>query len=135
MNLRAEALPYKRLIAQVLLDKNPRIRTVVNKVSSPSPIRHPHCTAAAGPLAYPRPGHPRVDGLKKSRLSACLQLDLIESKFRTFPLEVLAGEDRLDVELKEGPAKFRFNFSEVGARRGDATAAAGVGVCQRVSRW
>lgn len=65
-------------------------------------------------------------------MSACLQLDLIESKFRTFPLEVLAGEDRLDVELKEGPAKFRFNFSEVS---GDATAAAGVGVCQRVSRW
>lgn len=37
LNLRPEALPYKRLIAEVLLDKNPRIRTVVNKVSSPSP--------------------------------------------------------------------------------------------------
>ena len=35
VNLRAEALPFKALIGQVLLEKNaPRIRTVVNKVES-----------------------------------------------------------------------------------------------------
>ena len=32
LNLRDELLPHKQLIAQVLLDKNPSIRTVVNKV-------------------------------------------------------------------------------------------------------
>ena len=31
MNLREEYLPYKTLIAQVLLDKNPTIRAVINK--------------------------------------------------------------------------------------------------------
>ncbi len=34
MNLREEALPFKHLIGQVLLDKNPSIKTVVNKVGS-----------------------------------------------------------------------------------------------------
>ena len=32
LNLRDELLPYKYVIGQVLLDKNPHIRTVVNKV-------------------------------------------------------------------------------------------------------
>jgi tRNA G37 N-methylase Trm5 len=31
LNLRDELLPYKHLVGQVLLDKNPNIRTVVNK--------------------------------------------------------------------------------------------------------
>ena len=34
LNLRDEALPYKHLIAQVLLDKNPSIKTVVNKIGN-----------------------------------------------------------------------------------------------------
>lgn len=34
LNLRDEALPYKTLIAQVLLDKNPAIKTVVNKIGN-----------------------------------------------------------------------------------------------------
>lgn len=34
LNLRDEALPHKHLIAQVILDKNPSIKTVVNKVGS-----------------------------------------------------------------------------------------------------
>jgi len=34
MNLREEHLPYKALIGEVLLDKNPRLRSVVNKVES-----------------------------------------------------------------------------------------------------
>jgi tRNA G37 N-methylase Trm5 len=33
-NLRDEMLPFKELIGQVVRDKNPRIRTVVNKVGS-----------------------------------------------------------------------------------------------------
>jgi tRNA G37 N-methylase Trm5 len=32
LNLREELLPYKYIIGQVLLDKNPPLRTVVNKV-------------------------------------------------------------------------------------------------------
>ncbi len=32
VNLREESLPYKHLIGQVLLDKNPSLKTVVNKV-------------------------------------------------------------------------------------------------------
>lgn len=32
LNLRDEQLPYKTLIGQVIIDKNPSIRTVVNKV-------------------------------------------------------------------------------------------------------
>ena len=32
LNLRDELLPFKHLVGQVLLDKNPSIRTIVNKV-------------------------------------------------------------------------------------------------------
>ncbi|CCX29652.1 Similar to tRNA (guanine(37)-N1)-methyltransferase; acc. no. D5GN29 [Pyronema omphalodes CBS 100304] len=32
LNLRSQYLPYKHLLAQVILDKNPQIRTVVNKL-------------------------------------------------------------------------------------------------------
>lgn len=32
LNLRAEFLPYKSLIAQVIMDKNPVIRSVINKI-------------------------------------------------------------------------------------------------------
>ncbi|KAI1143551.1 Met-10+ like-protein-domain-containing protein [Hypoxylon sp. FL0543] len=34
MNLREKFLPYKKLIAEVLLDKNPSIKTVINKVAN-----------------------------------------------------------------------------------------------------
>jgi len=37
----------------------------------------------------------------------------IESEFRTFPMRVVAGEDRLDAEVREGHCVFRFNFAEV----------------------
>lgn len=36
VNLRDELLPYKHLVGQVLLDKNPAIRSVINK-ARPAP--------------------------------------------------------------------------------------------------
>ncbi len=34
LNLKCDALPYKYLIGQVILDKNPKIKTVVNKIGT-----------------------------------------------------------------------------------------------------
>lgn len=57
LNLRDSALPYKHVIGEVFIAKNPLIRTVVNKTST------------------------------------------IETEFRTFPMEVIAGEDNLSAEV------------------------------------
>lgn len=71
VNLRKEFKPYKHLIGQVILDKNPSIRTVVDKVDS------------------------------------------IATVYRTFEMEVLAGDDDMIVEHKESNCIFRFNFQSV----------------------
>ncbi|KAH8591959.1 Met-10+ like-protein-domain-containing protein [Bisporella sp. PMI_857] len=73
LNLRDEYLPYKNTIAEVVKDKNPQIRTVINK------------TANVGQ----------------------------ESEFRTFPYEVLLGEDDLNVEVSEASCTFKFDYSRV----------------------
>lgn len=39
--------------------------------------------------------------------------DNIETQFRTFPMEILAGDDDLNVEVHESKAAFRFNYAEV----------------------
>ncbi|KAF7505410.1 hypothetical protein GJ744_000956 [Endocarpon pusillum] len=52
LNLREQYLPYKHLIGQVLLDKNPTVRTVINKtedVGSTSPYRTFRYEVLAGP--------------------------------------------------------------------------------------
>ena len=71
LNLRDEMLPYKHMIGQVILDKNPMLRTVVNKLGN------------------------------------------IENEFRTFPMEVIAGQDDFDVTVRESGAKLAFNFRNV----------------------
>ncbi|KAK9473144.1 Met-10+ like-protein-domain-containing protein [Dipodascopsis tothii] len=71
MNLRDEYRPYGRLIGELVLDKNPKIRTVVNKTDS------------------------------------------IDTKFRTFAMEVLAGDDDTMVEHHESGCRFRFDFARV----------------------
>ncbi|KAI9229967.1 MAG: guanine(37)-N1-methyltransferase [Piptocephalis tieghemiana] len=71
MNLRDEHQAYKSIIGQVILDKNIRIRTVVNKT------------------------------------------DNIDTTFRFFKMEVLAGEDDMIAEVKESGCRFRMDFSNV----------------------
>ncbi|CAN6660794.1 tRNA (guanine(37)-N1)-methyltransferase [Trichomonascus vanleenenianus] len=71
MNIREEYMPYRFLIGEVILDKNPLIKTVVNK------------------------------------------LDSIDTVYRTFDMEVLAGEEKFDVEQAESGCRFRFNFKKV----------------------
>jgi tRNA (guanine37-N1)-methyltransferase len=70
-NLRDELLPYKKIIGDVIIDKNKNIRTVVNKTSS------------------------------------------IATEFRTFPMEVISGENNLNCQLNESGCKFKFNFEKV----------------------
>jgi tRNA (guanine37-N1)-methyltransferase len=71
LNLREEFKPFGKLIGQVILDKNPNIRTVVDK------------------------------------------LDTIHSVYRTFAMEVLAGDHDLIVEQRESNCVFRFDFEKV----------------------
>ncbi|KAI9448845.1 Met-10+ like-protein-domain-containing protein [Russula earlei] len=71
LNLNDEYLPYKHIIGQVILDKNKRLRTVVNK------------------------------------------LDSIDTQFRFFKMELLAGEPNYVVEHSESDCRFKFDFSRV----------------------
>ncbi|CAK7210116.1 tRNA(m(1)G37)methyltransferase [Sporothrix eucalyptigena] len=73
LNLRDRFKPYKLIVAQTILDKNPQLRTVINKVDDVG----------------------------------------TESVFRTFPYEVLAGPDDMDVEVRENACTFRFDYSKV----------------------
>ncbi|CAH0515748.1 unnamed protein product [Peronospora belbahrii] len=41
------------------------------------------------------------------------KIDNIETKFRTFPMEVLAGENNMEVEVHESKATFKFNYAQV----------------------
>jgi tRNA (guanine37-N1)-methyltransferase len=41
------------------------------------------------------------------------KLDAIDTTFRFFKMEVLAGEDNMIAEVKESGCRFRFDFSQV----------------------
>ncbi|CAH2328723.1 tRNA (guanine(37)-N1)-methyltransferase [Pelobates cultripes] len=71
MNLREHQLPYKNLIGQVILDKNPGITSVVNKINT------------------------------------------IDSTYRNFQMEVLAGEENMITKVKENYITYEFDFSKV----------------------
>ncbi|CAF3625152.1 unnamed protein product [Rotaria sp. Silwood1] len=70
-NLRDEVLPYKHIIAQVILDKLPNVKTVVNKLHE------------------------------------------IDSVYRNFELEILAGDPNTIVKCRESKAIFQFDFAKV----------------------
>ena len=73
LNLREQYLPYKHIIAELILDKNPKCKTVINK------------TEEVG----------------------------VTSEFRTFSMEILAGEPKTEVEVSESGCKFKFDFAKV----------------------
>ena len=68
MNLRDQYLKYKYFIGQLILDKNPSLSTVINKVGK------------------------------------------IDNVYRTYEMEILAGEENYNVEHKEGNIKFQFDL-------------------------
>eukprot|EP01135_Chromosphaera_perkinsii_P004907 Nk52_evm12s304 gene=Nk52_evmTU12s304 len=69
VNLRDDVLPYKYFVGTVLLDKNPSIGMVVNK------------------------------------------LDSIDTTFRFFKMEVLAGEGGFIADVKENGCRFKLDYS------------------------
>uniref|UniRef100_A0A3Q0TAV2 tRNA (guanine(37)-N1)-methyltransferase n=1 Tax=Amphilophus citrinellus TaxID=61819 RepID=A0A3Q0TAV2_AMPCI len=71
MNLRDHQLPYKNLIGQVIMDKNPGVTCVVNKTN------------------------------------------IIDSTYRNFRMEVLAGEEDMVAKVKENGVTYEFDFSRV----------------------
>lgn len=71
LNLKQEHEPFKQLIAQVILDKNKKIKSVVNKTNA------------------------------------------IDSTFRNFQMEILAGSTDMITELRENECRFKFDFSKV----------------------
>ncbi|KAM9341020.1 tRNA (guanine(37)-N(1))-methyltransferase [Symphorus nematophorus] len=71
MNLREHQLPYKNLIGQVIMDKNPGVTCVVNKTN------------------------------------------MIDSTYRYFKMEVIAGEENMVAKVKENGVTYEFDFSRV----------------------
>ncbi|TLD20474.1 hypothetical protein PspLS_08563 [Pyricularia sp. CBS 133598] len=73
LNLRDQFLPYKQVIGQVICDKNPAVRTVINKTKNVGDT----------------------------------------SEFRTFPYEVLAGPDDLNIVVRENNCIFKLDYAKV----------------------
>ncbi|XP_027130961.1 tRNA (guanine(37)-N(1))-methyltransferase [Larimichthys crocea] len=71
MNLRDHQLPYKNLIGEVIMDKNPGVTCVVNKTN------------------------------------------IIDTTYRNFKMEVLAGEENMVAKVKENGVTYEFDFSRV----------------------
>lgn len=71
LNLKEQYMPYRKIIGEVIYEKFPNIKTVVNKTNN------------------------------------------ITSEFRTFEMELLAGEDNFVVTQKESGCQFTFDFQKV----------------------
>nr|CDS29766.1 protein of unknown function Met10 [Hymenolepis microstoma] len=70
-NLKPAALPFRKLIGQIVMDKLPHVRTVVNKAAK------------------------------------------INTEFRTFAVDLMAGEENYLTEVKENGVTFHLDFSKV----------------------
>ena len=106
LNLRDELLPHKFVIGRVLLDKNTKIKTVLNKVRRRGAVAR-----------------------SSTRLSGTAQVGTIESEFRVPSFEVIAGETSLEVrhtlvcqwhahtpsqtEVRQHGAVFRLDYGAV----------------------
>lgn len=88
-------------MGQVFLDKNPNLRTIVNKV---------RLCARRDCLPFLR-SQQRV--ARFCFFSCFFQVGSIHTEFRTFEMELLAGEPKFEVTLNESGARFTFNFKEV----------------------
>ncbi len=71
LNLRPEHMPFKSVIGQIIMDKNPNILTVVTKTCE------------------------------------------IQNVFRVFPMEVIAGDHQLQVQVKQNGCIFEFDYGKV----------------------
>ncbi|KAG9336621.1 hypothetical protein JZ751_002968 [Albula glossodonta] len=71
LNLREHQLPYRNLIGQVIMDKNPGLTCVVNKTNT------------------------------------------IDSTYRNFQMEVLAGDGNMVAKVRENGVVYEFDFSKV----------------------
>lgn len=71
LNLRDHQLPYRNVIGQVIMDKNPGVTCVVNKTN------------------------------------------IIDSTYRNFKMEVMAGEENMVAKVKENGVTYEFDFSQV----------------------
>nr|XP_006632388.2 PREDICTED: tRNA (guanine(37)-N1)-methyltransferase [Lepisosteus oculatus] len=71
LNLRDHQLPFRKLIGQVIMDKNPGVTCVVNKTNT------------------------------------------IDSTYRNFQMEVLAGDGNMVAKVRENNVSYEFDFSRV----------------------
>ena len=95
------------LLLQVILDKNPVIKTVVNKVNLTA-VRYAPPSVAADVFLWRQVGN-------------------IENEFRVFQMDVIAGEQALETEVKQHSAKFKLDYSQVWPPPGISPAALGSG--------
>ena len=107
-NLRKEQLPYKHLIGQVCAKFPVKLQVGVETVARGACCEDPslHCSALCVQQVH----------LEKSNRQITTVLNktgIIETVFRTFPLEVIAGDPSTLVEVSEGGARFRFDFATV----------------------
>lgn len=89
---------------QVLLDKNPAIKTVVNKVRSS--ISHSVCHGCYHVTEHFKPSPTTTSDV-------ALQVGNIENEFRVFHMDVVAGESRLETEVRQHSARFKLDYSQV----------------------